>query len=473
MARRRSSQRDLAAPGDYDYYPAPSVHIRIASQEQVAVTTRRSSHPVRPHSAKLFERAQQVLVGGVNSPVRAFRAVGGRPVFVRRMAGPYVFDVDGRQYVDLVGSWGPAIVGHAHPEVIEAVQRAAERGLSFGACCQAEIELAEIITSALPSVELVRLVSSGTEATMSAIRLARAVTGRSKILKFVGCYHGHVDGLLVAAGSGAATFGVPDSAGVPESYARETVLAQFNDLDGVAELMHTVGAEVAAVLVEPVAGNMGLVQPLTGFLEGLRALCDEHGALLVFDEVMTGFRVAWGGYQNLCGVVPDLTCLGKVIGGGLPVAAYGGPRNLMEQVSPLGPVYQAGTLSGNPVAMAAGIATLQICQSDGFYEKLSNHAADLVDRITLQADEAGVCVQANALGGMLGIAISDRPIRNFAHAQAADHQAYARFFGAMLDRGVWLPPSGYEAMFLSSAHNAAVIDRVVDAAAESFRIIAT
>jgi glutamate-1-semialdehyde 2,1-aminomutase len=427
-----------------------------------------SSDNGRSRSAELQERAAQALVGGVNSPVRAFRAVGGDPVFVDHMKGPYVYDVDGKEYVDLVGSWGPAIVGHAHPQVVEAVQRAAERGLSFGASCEAEAELGHMIVAALPSIELIRFVNSGTEATMSAIRLARAVTGRSKILKFIGCYHGHVDGLLVAAGSGAATFGVPDSAGVPESFTAETLLAPFNDLTAAKNVMSQHGNTVAAVLVEPVAGNMGYVAPVEGFLEGLRSLCDQNGALLVLDEVMTGFRVAWGGYQNLCGVRPDLTCLGKVIGGGMPVAAFGGPRKIMEQLSPLGPAYQAGTLSGNPVGMAAGIATLQICRSDGFYESLGGKSKRLVSELKSAASAAGIIVQTGAEGGMLGMTILDRPVRNFEDAKAADHEMFARFFRAMLERGVWLPPSGYEAMFLSSAHDDATIDRVTRAAAESF-----
>jgi glutamate-1-semialdehyde 2,1-aminomutase len=423
----------------------------------------------RPHSAALYERACRVLAGGVNSPVRAFRAVGGRPVFVDRMEGAYVHDVDGARYVDLVGSWGPAIVGHAHPAVVRAVQDAAAKGLSFGACCAAEADLAELITSALPSVERLRFVNSGTEATMSAIRLARAATQRTKVIKFLGCYHGHVDGLLVAAGSGAATFGVPDSAGVPAAYARETLLAPFNDLLAVERLMDRHGTEVAAILVEPVAGNMGYVEPQDGFLAGLRALCDRHGSLLVFDEVMTGFRVAWGGYQNVCGVRPDLTCLGKVIGGGMPVAAYGGPTALMQQVSPAGPVYQAGTLSGNPLGMAAGIATLTLCHTSGFYETLERRALELTDGLRRAAAAAGIAVQTGASGGMLGMALLDRPVRNFTDAQACDHVLFARFFRAMLDRGVWLPPSSYEAMFISAAHDDEAIAHVLDAAGEAFR----
>jgi glutamate-1-semialdehyde 2,1-aminomutase len=424
-------------------------------------------------SRSLYRRACDVLVGGVNSPVRAFRAVGGTPIFVDRAAGPYIHDVDGNQYVDLVGTWGPAVVGHAHPVVLRAVKQAADKGLSFGACCQTEAALAGLIAGALPSVELVRFVNSGTEATMSAMRLARAVTGRSRIVKFLGCYHGHVDGLLVAAGSGAATFGTPDSAGVPLEYAQLTLLAPYNDLSAVERIMNEQGGEVAAILVEPIAGNMGFVEPLEGFLEGLRALCDRHGSLLVFDEVMTGFRTAWGGYQNICGVKPDLTCLGKVIGGGMPVAAYAGPKSIMEAVSPLGPTYQAGTLSGNPIGMAAGIATLQLCKVEGFYESLAAKARRLTEGLSAAAKQAGVPLQAGYCGGMLGMALIDRPVRNFGDAQACDHQLYAEFFHAMLERGIWLPPSGYEAMFVSAAHDDNAIERIVAAAYESFQSIAT
>ncbi|UCG33309.1 MAG: glutamate-1-semialdehyde 2,1-aminomutase [Phycisphaerales bacterium] len=427
----------------------------------------------RSKSAIGYERARRVLVGGVNSPVRAFRAVGGQPVFLERAEGAYVFDVDGNRYVDLVGSWGPAIVGHAHPAVVEAVREAAGRGLSFGACCAAEAELAEIIVGALPSVELIRFVNSGTEATMSAMRLARAATGRSRVVKFLGCYHGHVDALLVAAGSGAATFGVPDSAGVPPAVAETTLLAPYNDLGAVERIMEEHGQDAAAILVEPIAGNMGFVEPSEGFLEGLRGVCDRYGSLLVFDEVMTGFRVAWGGYQNVCGVRPDLTCLGKVIGGGMPVAAYGGPRSLMEMVSPLGPTYQAGTLSGNPVGMAAGLATLRVCREAGFYASLHEKAGRLAEGLRAAAREAGVAVQTGRHGGMFGVVFSDRRPRDFADVQACDHEAFARFFREMLDRGVWLPPSGYEAMFVSAAHDDAAIGQIIEAAGESFRRMAS
>lgn len=427
----------------------------------------------RDRSAACFDRARQVLVGGVNSPVRAFRAVGGEPVFLESADGASVTDVDGNRYVDLVGTWGPAIVGHAHPQVVRAVQEAAERGLSFGACCQSEADLAQIIIDALPAAEMVRFVNSGTEATMSAVRLARAATGRSKVIKFLGCYHGHVDSLLVAAGSGAATFGVPDSAGVPTEVAAQTLLAPYNDLAAVEQLIEAHGNDVAAVLVEPVAGNMGYVAPVDGFLEGLRRLCDDHGALLIFDEVMTGFRVAWGGYQVRAGIRPDLTCLGKVIGGGMPVAAYAGPRQIMEHLSPLGPAYQAGTLSGNPLGMASGIATLSLCRAPGFYESLGEKAQRLADGLAEAARVAGVPLQTSAMGGMLGVSFAPTPVRNYDDAAACDHDAFGRFFHAMLDRGVWLPPSSYEAMFVSSAHDGEAIDAVLAAARESFRVVAS
>lgn len=423
----------------------------------------------RERSQACFKRANEVLVGGVNSPVRAFRAVGGEPVFLDRAEGAYVHDVDGNRYIDLVGTWGPAIVGHAHPDVVKAVQDAAAKGLSFGACCEPEAELAEMVVDALPSVEMVRFVNSGTEATMSVMRLARGATGRNRIIKFLGCYHGHVDALLVAAGSGASTFGVPDSAGVPQQTATDTLLAPYNDLDAVAELMKRHGDDVAGIFVEPIAGNMGFVRPEDGFLEGLRELCDAHGSLLVFDEVMTGFRVAWGGYQVLTGINPDLTCLGKVIGGGMPVAAYGGRKEMMQRVSPLGPVYQAGTLSGNPVGMACGLATLEICRQEGFYSALEEKTMRLAGGLADAAGKAGVPVQTGGVGGMLGFAFSERPVRNFADAQACDHEGFARFFNAMLDRGVWLPPSSYEAMFVSAAHSDADIDAIIEAAADSFQ----
>ena len=425
----------------------------------------------RIRSNVALERARRVLVGGVNSPVRSFRAVGGEPVFLARAEGAQVVDVDGNRYVDLVGSWGPAIVGHAHPQVVEAVQRAAERGLSFGACCEAEAQLAERIITALPSIEMLRFVCSGTEAAMSAIRLARAATRRHRIIKFQGCYHGHADPLLVGAGSGAATLSVPDSAGVPPQVVADTLLAPYNDAGAVERLLALHGDTVAAILVEPIAGNMGMVEPMPGFLESLRRFCDRHGALLVFDEVMTGFRVAWGGYQNACGVRPDITILGKVIGGGLPVAAYGASRRLMSLVSPVGLMYQAGTLSGNPLGMAAGLATLELCSAPRFYENLNARSTRLAAGLRLAAEKQGVALQTSACGGMLGLFFTARPVRNFDGAKASDHERFGAFFRTMLDKGVWLPPSGFEAMFLSSAHDEADIDHVLSAAAESLAVI--
>ena len=428
----------------------------------------------RSRSGLLWKRSCAVMPGGVSSPVRAFNAVGGSPVFVERAGGAYIYDADGNRYIDLVGSWGPAIVGHSHPRVVGAVQKAAARGLSFGACCGLEAELAERIIAAFPrgNVEMVRFVSSGTEATMSAVRLARGVTGRDKLIKFEGCYHGHADSFLIAAGSGAATFGTPSSPGVPASLANDTLSAPYNDAEAVSSLFERCSGQIAAVIVEPLAGNMGFVAPRPGFLERLRELCDAHGALLIFDEVMTGFRVAYGGYQNICGVCPDLTTLGKVIGGGMPVAAYAGPRRFMERLSPLGPIYQAGTLSGNPIGMAAGIATLELCGEAGFYERLCGRTRDLALRLQREADRLGVPVETGACGGMFGFAFTRRPLTNFADAGAGDHQRFKGFFHAMLDRGVWLPPSSYEAMFVSAAHTEEDVQQVVEAARSSLREIA-
>lgn len=416
----------------------------------------------------LHQRAAQYLVGGVNSPVRAFGAVGGEPLFIEKAFGAHLFDADGRRLIDLVGSWGPAIVGHAQPDVVRAVQSAAANGLSFGACCETEADLAETILSAIDRAERIRFVSSGTEAVMTAIRLARAATGRDKIIKFAGCYHGHCDALLVSAGSGAATFGVPDSAGVTEGAARDTLIAPYNDANAVKQIADRAGRDLAAIIVEPVAGNMGYIAPGDGFLESLRALCDATGALLIFDEVMTGFRVTWGGYQSLCGVTPDLTCLGKVIGGGLPCAAVTGPASVMDHLSPVGATYQAGTLSGHPLAMAAGIATLKLCRSEGFYDRLDAASHRLTRGIADAAAQAGVAIQTGATGGLLGIALCEAPIRNFDDARQADHAAYARFFHAMLDHSVFLPPSAYEAMFISAAHDSDVIDEIIAAARDSF-----
>ncbi len=419
-------------------------------------------------SEQLFNAAKLVMPGGVNSPVRAFGSVGGNPRFLRRAQGAYVYDVDGCRYVDLVGSWGPAIAGHAHPQVIKAVSDTAADGISFGACCPLETQLAEIIVDALPSIEMVRFVNSGTEATMSALRLARAATGRTKTLKFLGGYHGHVDSLLVAAGSGATTFGSPDSAGVPKAFADTTLLAPYNDLQAVSQVLDQQGTDVAAIIVEPIAGNMGYVEPRDDFLLGLRSICDKHGSLLIFDEVMTGFRTAWGGYQNICGVRPDLTCLGKVIGGGMPVAAYAGSAKLMKQVSPLGQVYQAGTLSGNPVGMAAGISTLGLCREPGFYESLAGKSKRLTEGLADAANQAGIAVQTGYTGGMVGLAFSTKRVCNFDDAKACNHELFARFFHAMLDLGVWLPPSSFEALFVSAAHDDDAIDAVLVAASKSF-----
>jgi glutamate-1-semialdehyde 2,1-aminomutase len=423
-------------------------------------------------SHTLFEQAQTVIPGGVNSPVRAFRSVGGTPRFFARAQGPYGWDEDGNRYVDYICSWGPAIVGHAHPDVIAAVQQAAAHGLSFGAPTAAEVEIAQWIQTHLPSMEMIRLTSSGTEATMSAIRVARGHTGRSKIIKFEGCYHGHVDSLLVKAGSGLLTFGNPTSAGVPESFAAETLVLDYNDIAGVRACFATHGKEIAGVIVEPVAGNMNLVKPAPGFLECLREECTRHGSLLIFDEVMTGFRVGPRGVQGLSGVQPDLTTLGKVIGGGMPMGAFGGRRDVMSCVAPLGPVYQAGTLSGNPVAVAAGLATLRLVSAPGFFDRLSAMTAGLMQSLTEIAHRQGIdgfC--ADSVGGMFGIYFSSSPPASFDDVNRCDRDRFNRFFHAMLERGVYLAPSAYEAGFLSIAHEGDAIAHTLAAAEESFRLI--
>jgi glutamate-1-semialdehyde 2,1-aminomutase len=404
-------------------------------------------------SESLFEAAARVMPGGVNSPVRAFKAVGGTPFFVARAEGSRIVDVDGRAYVDFLSSWGPLILGHAAPAVVEAVTEAVRAGTSYGAPTAREVEMAERISRAVPSMEMVRLVSSGTEAAMTAIRLARGATGRDVIIKFDGCYHGHADSLLVKAGSGGATFGVPDSQGVPAALAALTVAVPFNDLDAVTTAFESRRGQVAAVLVEPVAGNMGVVPPAPGFLKGLRELCTRHGALLVFDEVITGFRVAFGGAQALYGVKPDLTCLGKIIGGGLPVGAYGGPRELMNRVAPLGGVYQAGTLSGNPLAVAAGLATLRALEDRAVYDRLEALGASLESGIRTAAAASEVPVAVNRVGSLLTTFFTDGPVTDYASAKRADTARYARFFHAMLDRGVFLAPSQFEAAFVSLAHS--------------------
>ena len=416
-----------------------------------------------PRSDALFARATRVLPGGVNSPVRAFNSVGGTPRYVVSASGCLLTDADGNELVDYVGSWGPMIAGHAHPAVVAAVRGQAGVGSSFGTCSPGEVELAEEVCRRVPAVEMVRMTSSGTEAVLSVIRLARAATGRRKLVKFAGCYHGHADALLVKAGSGVATLGLPDSPGVPASATADTLLAPFNDPAGVEALLRANPGEVAAVLVEPVAGNMGLVAPAAGFLQSLRDLCSEHDALLVFDEVMTGFRLSPGGAQVLYGVRPDLSCFGKVIGGGLPVGAYGGRAELMKMVAPAGPVYQAGTLSGNPLAMAAGLATLSLLD-DAAYARLESLSARLERGLRDAVADAG-CVQR--VGSMLTVFFGVPAVRNFDDAQAADHARFGRFFHAMLDRGHHLPPSGYEAWFVSTAHDEGVIDRTVAAAREA------
>jgi glutamate-1-semialdehyde 2,1-aminomutase len=415
-------------------------------------------------SKQLFRRAKRAIPGGVNSPVRAFGSVGGVPPFITRAEGCRVWDADGNVYTDYVGSWGPMILGHANPGVLAAIARAMKRGTSYGAPTELEIELAEQIRAAVPGVELVRMVSSGTEAAMSALRLARGVTGRDRILKFEGCYHGHADGLLVGAGSGVATLSIPGSPGVPEAYAKLTVQAPYNDLDAVAKAMRRWGDDIAAVIVEPFAGNMGFVPPLPGFLEGLREQCDRSGALLIFDEVISGFRAAYGGAQQLLGVRPDLTCLGKVVGGGLPAAAYGGRRDLMRQMAPEGPVYQAGTLSGNPLAMAAGLATLRRLARPGTYAALEAKSRRLAEGLQEIADSAGVPFTSAAVGGILGFFFHPGPVRNFAEAKRAHAGRFRRFFRSMLEQGVYLAPSPFECAFLSLAHRRADIDATLAAA---------
>ena len=412
-------------------------------------------------SQQLFEQAQRVIPGGVNSPVRSFRAVEGTPPFLTRGQGSRVWDMDGNEYIDYLGSWGPLALGHAHPVVVEAVQRAAADGTSFGAPIEQEVELAEIICGALPSVDSVRLVNSGMEACMTALRLARAYSGRSKIVKFAGNYHGHSDGLLVAAGSGALTHGVPTSAGVPEAYAAETLVATYNDIASVAELFEAWPNDIAAVIVEPVAGNMGVVPPSAGFLSSLRSITEANGALLIFDEVITGFRVAYGGAQSLFGVTPDITTMGKIIGGGLPVGAYGGRRDVMEMVAPLGPMYQAGTLSGNPLAVRAGVATLKELQRPGTYERLEASVNRLTDGIATAFAQAEVPATINRVGSMFTGFFNPGPVTTLSEVEKSDTTSYGRYFHALLERGVYIAPSQFEAGFVSIAHTDADIDRTI------------
>jgi len=418
-----------------------------------------------------FAQAQKVIPGGVNSPVRAFKSVGRDPVFIDRGAGAHIWDIDGNRYLDFVGSWGPLIVGHAHPDVVAVIKQVAERGTSYGAPTEIETVLAEEVLKAYPSMEMIRMVNSGTEATMSALRLARGVTGRTKIVKFEGCYHGHSDQLLIKAGSGALTFGVPTSPGVPSQIAATTISARFNDLEGLREIFQREGEEIACVILEPVTGNMGVVLPEDGFLQGVRQLTKEYEALLIFDEVMTGFRVSYGGAQGYYGIDPDLTCLGKVIGGGLPVGAYGGKRRFMEQISPSGPIYQAGTLSGNPLAMNAGLATLKLLQQPGTYEALASKTTRLAEGLKQLAQEAGLPIWVNGVGAMFSIFFTDVPVKDFASACTSDVERFAKYFRGMLERGIYLAPSQYEAVFLSTAHTESDIDQTLEQAQTVFRTL--
>jgi glutamate-1-semialdehyde 2,1-aminomutase len=425
----------------------------------------------RKKSIELYRRALGMIPGGVNSPVRAFRAIGISPVFTEHAKGSKIWDVDGNEYIDYVGSWGPMILGHAHPKIVAALKKVAVKGTSFGAPTPFEIELAIKVKKGFPSMELVRMVSSGTEAVMSAIRVARGYTGRDKILKFEGCYHGHGDSLLVKAGSGATTFGIPDSLGVPEDLAKHTLTALYNDLDSVRSVLRQYPKQIACIIVEPIAGNMGVVLPEKGFLEGLRKICDEEGILLIFDEVITGFRVAYGGAQELYGVQADLTCLGKIIGGGLPVGAYGGKEKIMEMVAPLGGVYQAGTLSGNPLAMTAGIKTLELLKLKKIYQELEKKTSYLAENIYMSAEERGIPLSINHIRGMLTLFFTEGPVRDYRTAKMSDTNRFAKFFIEMLEQGIYLPPSQYEAWFVSLAHTQKDLDKTIEACDNAFSTI--
>lgn len=418
---------------------------------------------------QLFTNAQKHIPGGVNSPVRAFKGVGGDPVFFASAKGPYLTDVEGKQYIDYIGSWGPMIAGHAHPEIIEAVQKACEFGLSYGAPTAIETVMADLLCDLVPSMEMVRMVNSGTEATMTAIRLARGYTGRDKIVKFEGCYHGHADSLLVKAGSGALTLGEPSSAGVPKSIAEHTITLRFNDAESVRQCFADIGDQIACIIVEPIAGNMNCIPPVPGFLEALREICDDHGSVLIFDEVMTGFRVALGGAQEVYKVTPDLTTLGKIVGGGMPVGAFGGKKEVMQCIAPLGPVYQAGTLSGNPIAMAAGLATLKLIQAAGFHDHLNSQTKKLTDGLTKLAKDAGIPLSTHQVGGMFGFFFSDIDrIEFFEQVTKCDMERFKKFYHAMLDNGVYMAPSAFEAGFVSAAHGDTEIQATLDAAQKAF-----
>jgi glutamate-1-semialdehyde 2,1-aminomutase len=424
-----------------------------------------------PRSKKLFEEAKKHIPGGVNSPVRAFRSVGGEPLFIKMAKGSKIYDVDGKAYIDYVLSWGPMILGHAHPVITAALKKTIANGTSFGAPTELEITLAKMVEKAFPSIEMVRMVSSGTEATMSAIRVARGFTGRDKILKFDGCYHGHGDSLLVKAGSGVATFGLPDSPGVPADLAKLTLTVAYNDLDAVKEVVSREGERIACIIVEPVAGNMGCVPPEPGFLAGLRTVCNNYGIVLIFDEVMTGFRVDFGGAQQRYKIRPDLTCLGKVIGGGLPVGAYGGKRDIMERIAPIGPIYQAGTLSGNPLAMVAGIETLKLLMKSGVYKKLEKSTREIENGFTDAAKEAGIPSTINRVGSMFTAFFTDKKVKDFASAKTSDTALFGKFFLSMLKNGVNLAPSQFEAAFMSLAHSSVDINKTIEAARKSFKSI--
>ncbi len=421
-------------------------------------------------ATELFSDAKNVIPGGVNSPVRSFSGVGGTPVYIDRAKGPYLFDSEDRRYIDYVGSWGPMILGHAHDEVIAAVRETAEKGLSFGAPTALETQMAAKVCELVPSIELVRMVSSGTEATMSAIRLARGFTGRDKIVKFEGCYHGHADSLLVKAGSGALTLGVPSSPGVPASLAADTITLSYNDSDMVKQTFGEIGDQIACIIVEPVAGNMNCIPPVAGFLETLREVCDQQGSILIFDEVMTGFRVALGGAQQVYGITPDLTTLGKVVGGGMPVGAFGGKREIMEHIAPLGPVYQAGTLSGNPIAMAAGLKTLELISEDGFFEELGAKTQDFVNAMQQRASDAGIPLAVSNVGGMFGLFFTEaEKVTSFAQVMQCNQERFKTFFHAMLEEGVYLAPSAFEAGFVSAAHTESDLEQTLDATSAVFK----